>query len=29
MAVIEFRNIWKNGEKYGFNIELKRIVAGN
>ena len=29
MAVIEFRNIWKNGEKYGFNIELKRVVMGN
>lgn len=29
MTVIEFRNIWKNGEKYGFNIELKRIVVGN
>jgi hypothetical protein len=27
MATIEFRNIWKNGEKYGFNIELKRIVT--
>lgn len=29
MTVIEFRNIWKNGEKYGFNIELKRVVVGN
>lgn len=22
---IEFRNIWKNGDKYGFNIELKSV----
>lgn len=28
MAVIEFRNIWKNVEKYGFNIELKQVFAG-
>lgn len=24
-AKIEFRNIWKNGDKYGFNIELKSV----
>jgi hypothetical protein len=28
MITVEFRNIWKNGEKYGFNIELKRVIAG-
>lgn len=25
VATIEFRNIWKNGDKYGFNIELKGV----
>lgn len=28
MATIEFRNIWKNNDKYGFNIELKRVTTG-
>lgn len=26
-AVIEIRNIWKMGEKYGFNLELKNVYT--